>query len=216
MLTVHFIRHAESESNAGMRTEHPATIRLTEKGTQQAQLTALTCKHAPDLIVTSPYIRTQTTAAPLIERFPDSPRVEWPVQEFTYLDPSHWNGTTGQERQPAARAYWERNDPLYHDGGSAESFIDLMERVERTRQLILEQKAGTIVLFSHGQFTRSFWWRMAFPHVAIDSDIMKRYMLFIRGISLPNCAIVKFRFDRDEVWCSGVDISHIPPELLTY
>jgi broad specificity phosphatase PhoE len=40
MLTVHFIRHAESESNAGMRTEHPATIRLIEKGLEQVRLTS--------------------------------------------------------------------------------------------------------------------------------------------------------------------------------
>jgi broad specificity phosphatase PhoE len=216
MLTVHFIRHAESESNAGMRTEHPATIRLTEKGLEQARLTSQVFESAPDLIVTSPYIRTQTTAAPLIERFPDTPHVEWPVQEFTYLDPSHWNGTTGQERLPAAHAFWERNDLLYRDGDRAESFIDLMERVERTRQLILEQKAGAIIIFSHGQFTRTFWWRMALPHVAIDSEVMKRYLHFIRGVSFPNCAILRFRFDGDGVWTSGVDIAHIPSGLLTY
>jgi broad specificity phosphatase PhoE len=143
-------------------------------------------------------------------------RAEWPVQEFTYLDPIHWNGTTGQERQPAAHAYWERNDPFYRDGGSAESFMDLMERVERTRQLILNQKAGTIALFSHGQFTRSFWWRMVLPHSAIDSDGMRRYIHFVRGISFPNCAVVKFRFDRDEIWCSSVELSHIPSDLVTY
>jgi broad specificity phosphatase PhoE len=199
-----------------MRTEHPATIKLTEKGARQAQLTALNYEHAPDLIVTSPYIRTQATAAPLIKRFPNTPHVEWPVQEFTYLDPSYWNGTTGQERQPAARAYWERNDPFYHDGDSAESFMDLIERVERTRQLILAQKAGSIAIFSHGQFTRSFWWRMAFPDAGIDPDTMKHYLHFIRSISFPNCAIVRFRFDQEGVWCSSVDISHIPPELLTH
>jgi len=216
MLTIHFIRHAESESNAGMRTEHPATIRLTKKGLEQALLTSQTFENAPDLIVTSPYIRTQVTAAPLIRRFPAVACVEWPVQEFTYLDPSHWNGTTSQERQPAAHAYWERNNPYYRDGGSAESFSDLMERIECTRQLISEQKTGTIAIFSHGQFIRSFWWRMIFPHLTIDSDTMRRYLHFIRGISFPNCAIVKFRFDRDEIWCSSVDIAHSPSDLLTY
>lgn len=216
MLTAHFIRHAESESNAGMRTEHPATIKLTEKGLEQAHLTSQIFENAPDLIVTSPYIRTLATAAPFIERFPEIPRAEWPVQEFTYLDPSHWNGTTYHERQPVAHAYWERGDPFYRDGGSAESFVDLMERIERTRQLILAQKAGTLVIFSHGLFTRSFWWRMAFPSVAIDADAMKRYMHFIRGLSLPNCSIVRFRFDQDGVWCGNVDMSHIPPELLSY
>lgn len=216
MLTAYFIRHAESESNAGLRTEHPATIRLTNKGLEQARLTSQIFKSAPDLIVTSPYLRTQTTAAPLIERFPEASHVEWPVQEFTYLDPSHWDGTTSLERQPAGHLYWERNDPLYHDGGGAESFMDLIERVELTRQLILAQKAQTIVIFSHGQFTRTFWWRMAFLQLAIDADAMRRYLHFIRGISFPNCALVKAEFDQGAVWCSSVDTSHIPPDLLTY
>jgi len=216
MLTAYFIRHAESESNAGLRTEHPATSRITAKGHEQACLTSLVFENAPDLIVTSPYLRTQETAAPLIQRFPAVDCVEWPVQEFTYLDPSHWSGTTFHERQPVAHVYWERNDPFYRDSDRAESFLDLIERVEQTRQLILVQKAGTLAIFSHGQFTRTFWWRMILPQLVIDSDTMKRYLHFIRGISFPNCAIVKFRFDRDGVWCGSLDISHIPPELLTY
>src|SRR5512133_1990184 len=120
MLTVYFIRHAESESNAGMRTEHPATIRLTKRGIEQARLTSQIFINTPDLIVTSPYLRTQTTAAPLIERFPGTPHVEWWVQEFTYLDPSYWNGTTFHERQLVAHAYWERSDPRYRDSDNAE------------------------------------------------------------------------------------------------
>lgn len=216
MITVHFIRHAESESNAGMRTEHPATIRITGQGLEQARLTSQVFTTAPDLIVTSPYTRTKQTAAPLMERFPDVPCAEWPVQEFTYLDPIHWSGTTYKERQPIAHAYWERSDPFSHDGGIAESFVDLIERAEHTRQLILEQKAQTIVVYSHGQFTRSFWWRMALPHLPIEPDIMKRYIHFIRGIPFPNCAMLKFRFDEDGTWIGNVDISHIPAELLTY
>lgn len=216
MLTVHFIRHAESESNAGLRTEHPATTPITEKGLNQALLTSQIFKTAPDLIVTSPYIRTKQTAAPLMERFPDVPCAEWPVQEFTYLDPAHWSGTTYHDRLPIAHAYWERSDPFSRDGGVAESFVDLIERVEQTRQLILQQKVETIVVYSHGQFTRTFWWRMALPHLSIEPDIMKRYIHFIRGISFPNCAMVKFRFDGGEPWVSSVEISHIPPELMTY
>jgi len=81
-----FIRHAESESNAGLRTEHPATIRLTERGQAQAALTAQFLPR-PALLVTSPYQRTKATAAPLLARFPGAPQAEWPVQEFTFLKP---------------------------------------------------------------------------------------------------------------------------------
>jgi broad specificity phosphatase PhoE len=216
MLTACFIRHAESESNAGLRTEHPGTSRITDRGQEQARLASQVFATAPDLIVTSPYIRTQLTAAPLIERYPHVPRAEWPVQEFTYLDPAHWAGTTFHERQPAAQAYWERSDPFYHDSDRAESFMDLIERVERVKQLILAQKDGTLAIFSHGQFTRTFWWRMAFPNLLIDAENMKRYLHFIRGIAFHNCALVKFRFDQAGVWCGSLEGAHLPPELLTY
>ena len=42
----------------------------------------------PSLIVTSLFLRTQQTAAPTIERFPDVPVEVWPIEEFTYLQPS--------------------------------------------------------------------------------------------------------------------------------
>jgi broad specificity phosphatase PhoE len=51
-----FIRHAESESNAGLRTEHPATIRLTERGQSQAALTAKILTR-PALVVIPPASR---------------------------------------------------------------------------------------------------------------------------------------------------------------
>lgn len=215
MPTVHFIRHAQSESNAGMRTEHPASIRLTEKGHKQAELTALAFERAPNLIVTSPYLRTRLTAEPLIKRFPQAPCAEWPVQEFTYIHPSNWNGTTWQERQPTAKAYWERLDPLYRDGEGAENWVDLIARIEETRQLILAQKVETIVIFSHGLFTRSFWWRLTMPQLPITAENMRRYAHFIRGISFPNCGFLKFRFEKDEIWLNGISISHLPENLHT-
>jgi broad specificity phosphatase PhoE len=216
MPTVTFIRHGESESNAGLRTEHPATIRLTAKGQRQAELTAESFQCAPDLIVTSPYLRTRQTAEPLLQRFPATPTLEWPVQEFTYLDPQHWNGTTWQERQPAAHAYWERLDPAYRDGGVAESWFDLIARIDQTRQLILSQPAAQIVIFSHGLFTRSFWWRLAQPGLIPNAENMRRYASFIRGIAIPNCARLQFHLEEDQTWVSALDFSKLLPELLSY
>ncbi len=216
MPTATFIRHGESESNAGLRTEHPSSIRLTAKGQRQAELTAESFQRAPDLIVTSPYLRTRQTAAPLLERFPATPTLEWPVQEFTYLDPQHWNGTTWQERQPAAQAYWERLDPAFRDGGVAESWFDLIARIDQTRQLILSQPAAEIVIFSHGMFTRSFWWRQAQPGLIPSAENMRRYVNFVRGIAIPNCARLQFRLENAETWVSALDLNKLPTELLSY
>ncbi len=214
VLTVHFIRHGESTSNAGLATIHPALTPLTERGHAQAALTARALDIVPDLVVVSPYIRTRQTAQPLLDRFPNTPLAEWPVQEFTFLAPHHWDGTTVVERRPAAHAYWERADPLSCDGEGAESFVDLMERVRQTRGLIGQQKEGTLVIFSHGEFIRAFWWRMLIAHYDSDADAMRRYRAFIHAFRFPNCAILTFHFDGEKTWNSPISIAHIPADLM--
>lgn len=54
----------------------------------------------PTLIVTSPYLLTRQTAGVTIQRFPDVPVEVWSIDEFTYLQPSRWDGTRGSERMP--------------------------------------------------------------------------------------------------------------------
>src|SRR5947199_2089152 len=83
--TVWFIRHAESEANAGLSTTDPMHIALTPKGQRQAQQIAQFFPRPPSLIIASHYIRTQQTAEPTCARFPWVPREIWPVHEFTYL-----------------------------------------------------------------------------------------------------------------------------------
>ncbi len=87
----------------------------------------------PDLIVTSPYLRTQQTAAATIERFPNVPVEVWPIQEFTYLQPSRWNGTLSSERMPHIERYWAAADPEFYDGDGAESFTTMLRRVRASR-----------------------------------------------------------------------------------
>jgi broad specificity phosphatase PhoE len=215
MIIVQFVRHAQSISNAGLPTDHPASIPLTETGLEQARLLSLAIEPAPDLIVTSAYLRTQTSALPLKERFPLAEQAVWPLHEFTYMNPINWHGTTGKERTPSAHAFWARNDPFYRDGGGAESFADLMDRIEQVRQLILQRKDSQIVVFSHGLFTRAFWWRMNMLQQPINADGMRRCVQFLRGIPLANCAILNFKFEEQQIWVSGPHTGHMPPELIT-
>ncbi|HKC86457.1 MAG TPA: phosphoglycerate mutase family protein, partial [Blastocatellia bacterium] len=117
---VWLIRHAESAGNAGLTTSRPDTIPLTGKGIDQASRLADSFTRPPTLIVTSPYIRTQQSARPTIERFPAVRREQWPVQEFTYLAPARYQDTTDADRWPFAEKYWSRCDPHYIDGEGAE------------------------------------------------------------------------------------------------
>jgi 2,3-bisphosphoglycerate-dependent phosphoglycerate mutase len=214
MLTVHLIRHAESESNAGLPTSHPSSTPLTEKGLAQARQTALAFDSAPSLIAHSPYIRTRQTAQPLMERFPTVGVAEWPVQEFTYLAPANWDGTTIEERRPAVHAYWERGDPFYVDGAGAESFAGLLERVRQTHQLIAAQPAGDLVVFSHGEFLRAFLWTHLHPLPEPSAENMRRFRQFCYSFRFPNCGILKF-LPEGSGWFSSLNFAHLASDLLT-
>jgi hypothetical protein len=61
MKHVRLIRHGESAANAGEATLDHATITLTPKGVEQAQLVALSFNHAPALIVASPFTRAHSS-----------------------------------------------------------------------------------------------------------------------------------------------------------
>src|SRR5579871_5322341 len=160
MRTVWFIRHAQSEANSGLPTDDPDQIRITPHGEIQARYLAQAFIEPPSLIVTSPFLRTKQTAEPTFERFPRIPHEEWLIQEFTYLAPSQYVGTTSTQRRPMAAAYWERADPFYVDGSGAESFADLMGRIQSTLTRLKASAEPFTVIFGHGLFIRSLLWRV--------------------------------------------------------
>jgi broad specificity phosphatase PhoE len=155
-MRVIFIRHGQSTGNAGIPAHDLALLELTELGWSQAREVAANWTEIPSLIVTSPYLRTQQTAAPTIERFPDVLVEEWPIQEFTYLQPSLWNGTLSSERMPTIERYWAQADPEYCDGDGAESFGTLLKRAKGVlARLAAMPEDALVYVFSHGQFIQA-------------------------------------------------------------
>lgn len=173
-----FVRHGESTGNAGVPCHDLAKLELTEKGREQARLLAEEWTAAPDLIVVSPYLRTHQTAQPTRDRFPAVPVQQWPIEEFTYLEPSRWNGTARSERLPYIEEYWKTADPLYCDGPGAESFVSLLGRAEIAlgRLRSLPDQAGTVVLFTHGQFMQAVRMSVLYP-AASNQDKMRSFWL---------------------------------------
>jgi broad specificity phosphatase PhoE len=156
MITATFVRHGQSTGNAGFPCHDLAEIELTELGHEQARRLAASWTDVPSLIVTSPYRRTQQTAAATIAKFSDVPVEVWPIEEFTYLEPSRWNGTRSVERMPYLERYWSELDPAYCDGPGAESFAALLRRAEAALDRLANLPAQSIVLlFSHGQFIQA-------------------------------------------------------------
>jgi broad specificity phosphatase PhoE len=164
-----FIRHGQSTGNAGIPCHNLALLELTELGWRQSREVAASWTEKPDLIVTSPYLRTQQTAAATIERFPNVPVEVWPIQEFTYLQPNRWNGTLSSERMPHIERYWNQADPDFSDGEGAESFTTLLHRaraaLDRLEVLPVE---SLVYVFSHGQFIQ------AARSLVVDSELSDR------------------------------------------
>ena len=80
----------------------------------------------------------------------------WPIQEFTYLQPSRWNGSASAERRPYLVNYWKAGDPAYCDGEGAESFSTLLRRAEAALERLAALPASSLVyVFSHGQFIQA-------------------------------------------------------------
>lgn len=208
MLTVWFIRHGESEANAGLPTLDPITTCITPRGHQQAQRVAKSLVHAPSLIVTSPYFRTKQTAQPTIDRFSSIPQEEWLVQEFTFLAPAHYHNTTTHERQPKAEAYWHQYDPFHVDGEGAESFAMLIDRVHHVRSKLEQFDEGLITIFSHGRFIRAFLW-VVLSNPDITPKSMRQFHAFIESFRVPNGSILKAKIHASDVWFSSITTTHL-------
>lgn len=208
-LMVWLIRHGESESNAGLPTADSASTPLTPRGFEQAERLVQVFEEPPELLVVSSYLRSQQTAAPIIRRFPAVPQAVWPVQEFTYLARPPGQPTTPQQRKPRVEAFWHRSDPYYRDGGWAESFADLMERLQHVLRLLHEQESGFIAVITHGLFMRALYWALLTHSFEISPERMQRFHHLRASFSVPNTAILKLLVQGDEVWMSPLMTTHL-------
>ncbi|MEN8240311.1 MAG: histidine phosphatase family protein [Chloroflexota bacterium] len=241
--TFWFIRHGESEGNAGLPTPSAGEIHLTNKGIQQAECIPDQIIDAPDMFVVSPFCRTSETAAPTLKKFPNVPVETWNIQEYTYLpEKLHDNTTLKQRRWPAIR-YFMRMDPELILGPGAESFNQLIARVDSTLEKLVSGTSSTIILFSHGWFMRTLIWRLIFfpglwggislgelkdkmptsdflfklfsRNPDIGKNQIKHFLRFSGIISVPNGSILKLRWQAKQAQfkLDQVTVDHIKPEL---
>ncbi len=157
----YLVRHGESIANAGQRTSSPAMPPLTDKGREQAKAFADSFNKIPDLIVHSSYVRTKQTAEPLINKFPATQVEVWEVQEFTFLDTQICANTTTEERREMVDEYFAKNDVDFVHGVGAESFNQLIGRVDamlaKLRQIGTDK---TVVIFTHELFIKATQMRL--------------------------------------------------------
>lgn len=192
MAEIWFIRHGESVSNAGGVSEAIDSIPLTEAGHRQAAEVAARIAFTPDLIVTSPFIRTQQTAAPCIARFPGVAQETWLVHEFTFLESKKYKGTTRLDRTPHAKAYFDRNDPDYVDGAGAESFNHFLKRIRDMIEKLNKAPQARIIIYSHGYFLHTLEIMLKNPQLA-PAELMQ-HLNHVRTVAhMPNGHILRAR-----------------------
>ena len=180
-----FVRHSQSTGNAGIPSPDLAAIDLTELGHDQARDIAVAWLEPPTLIIVSPYLRTQQTAAPTIARFSSAPVEVWPVEEFTYLQPQRWNGTRSVDRLPYLERYWHVADPEYCDGEGSESFGSLLRRANAALERLAALPADALAyVFSHGQFIQAVRATVVEP----DLDDRGKMLRFWRSGEPPEIA----------------------------
>lgn len=210
-IKVLLIRHGESQSNAGLPTQSTEFVELTDRGNKQAQEVFDYIRQVsliPDLIITSPYLRSQQTAIPLRyftsqvkhfmsqERLLKPPEEEWPVQEFTYLASWRSEYSTVQDRRPVVDLFWEIADPTMVDGPGAESFEQFINRTQEFKTELESTKHSTIAVFSHEQFISAFLWLLECSEVTPTTAEMRDYRTYLLDNPIPNGGIVKAQFHK--------------------
>ena len=207
------IRHGESGSNAGLPSADPGSAPLTPEGHRQARQIARVLADVPALIVTSPFLRARQTAQPTISRFPGAECQEWPVQEFTYLAALHGRASTAAERQPYARAYWDRADPDHADPG-AESFTGLIGRAAGFLDRLSAQGSGPVAVFTHGLFMRAAAWSLLTGITTPSQEQMRGFRRFADRYLIPNAGVIELRqAGRDAPVLLGGSTIHLPASL---
>jgi broad specificity phosphatase PhoE len=146
------VRHGESEANVAKTYNDDGLSPLSAKGLKQAEELASNIDHV-DVILSSPFLRTQQTAKPLAEKFGLT------VEVRDYLHETKHGRYANQFQDEFVAEERKRffNDPNHKFGDTGESFNDLVARGEMLRQEILSKYAGkTVVVISHGHPVKGF------------------------------------------------------------
>ena len=202
MSTIYFIRHGESQTNAGEPVILHDGAALTERGIEQAKRVAAYLKShtSLDLIVTSYYKRSKQTATFTQSLFPHIPTQEWMVQEFTYLASLHHEESTLEERKPMVEAYWSQADPTFADGPGSESFEALMRRAHMLDEQLRNTRFKNIAIFSHEQFITAFLWLATHRPTRLTGDSMHDLRKFLLEHPIPKGGIIRAQIRHQQHW----------------
>lgn len=172
------VRHGHRIDDGDQPSPGLGLASLSELGHRQAAAFAASVRAAPELIVVSRFLRSIQTAAPLGAKFPEVPVETWPVEEFTFLPPQLFVGTTFRDREPQNSAYWRNGDPDAHPGPGGESFRDFIARVDGVLDHLAARPERSVLMVSHGYTMQALLWRLSEPGRSIDRTSFSEWNAF--------------------------------------
>lgn len=185
MKTVYFVRHGESEGNAGDRWQDGQAV-LTPNGREQAALAANSFMSRPvDVIISSTMKRAMQTANIIADR------IKKTIETSDLFS---------ERRRPTEQLGVKKNDPKAKRAGreiienfdepgfrfsDEENFDDLKQRAKKLLQFLEKRKEKNILVITHG-----FFMRIIMGYIAMgDSLNGEEAQQFIRTFHMANTGI---------------------------
>ena len=162
MKTIYFVRHGESEGNAGPLLASP-TSPLTEKGRQQVKYIANRAKKIPfEIIISSTMTRAKETAEE-IRRETEKP-IEYSDLFIERRRPAEIYGKPKDDSEilKICQSVIDNFHVSDYHFSNEENFIDLKERAEKALDYLLHRPEEKILVVTHGFFMRIILARVIF------------------------------------------------------
>ncbi|HWH07485.1 MAG TPA: histidine phosphatase family protein [Candidatus Paceibacterota bacterium] len=195
MKTVYFVRHGESEGNAGPLRQSPDTP-LTELGKEQARIVAArAAKLSFETVLSSTYARARETADYIVDK------TGKPI-EYTdlFVERRRSSVVIGQAKNDpavlAAEAAILSNfaTPGYRHSDE-ENFDDLKERAAKALAYLTERGEESLLVVTHG-----FFLRILLAYAFFGEGLTGRECeLFIQKLRQKNTGLTVLTYDREEL-----------------
>lgn len=155
MRYVYFVRHGESEFNAGGIIKDEHEIALTQKGHEQAQFIAERVSHLEvDSIISSDLLRARQTAAHIAEKTGKSVETSALFRERKYPSSGLGLSLAHPSVQEVERLMIERFGDETYVHSDEELFSELKDRALLALTFLTERTDESVVVVTHGIFLR--------------------------------------------------------------